>query len=172
MTKTIPPSRQAVTPPFAQGRLQSYIRYKNIAILVAKDSFRLPCVERKAQAPRKCKHLLCCRRKVNEGLFCLCKLLFNKPFVYSQRNGQDRSLQKVAQTKKIVFFLTKWHWFKTDYRKKCVILQTPFLCVLERGWGLGGRGKLLARSFPLPPSPHPLSRTHRNGVCKITHFFR
>ena len=68
--------------PFAQGRLQSYIRHKNIAILVAKDSFRLPCVERKAQAPRKCKHLLRCR-EATEGLFCLFKLLFNKPFVYS-----------------------------------------------------------------------------------------
>ena len=86
MPKTILPSRQAAPPPFTQGRLQSNIRHKNIAILVAKDSFRLPCVERKAQAPRKCKHLLCCRRKVNEGLFCLCKLLFNKPFVYSLKS--------------------------------------------------------------------------------------
>jgi hypothetical protein len=31
----------------------------------------------------------------------------------------------------------------------------------------GGRGKLLARSFPLPPSPHPLSRTCKKDVYCI-----
>jgi hypothetical protein len=31
--------------PLCKGRLQSYIRYKNIAILVAKAYFRLPCVK-------------------------------------------------------------------------------------------------------------------------------